>query len=256
MTENEEREEKKKIKELEEKVKKLEKAVKTEKEEKEVTEEEEEGTGIAEEIIGGFFPGLGKMVKGLKKSEVFKERFEEVDKEIEERMKEGGSGREISRGRYSVGKRPGPHVEADYSVRTIVGEKHEPSFGRVRGREEVQRRREREKRVKEIRVDKEAVKEKEPLIDIMAEKDYIMVIAEMPGVEEKDIKTEIGDGSGKLIISTEGKGEGEGEGKSKYYKEVDLPSEVKGEIKRMYKHGVLEVRLEKKEKGKKEVEKK
>ena len=255
MTENEEEKEKK-IKELEEKVKKLEKAVKSGKEEKEETEEEEEGTGIAEEIIGGFFPGLGKMVKGLKKSEAFKERFEEVDREIEERMKEGGSGsgREISRGRYSVGKRPGPHVEADYSVRTLVGEKHEPSFGRVRGREEAQRRREREKRVKEIRVDKEAVKEKEPLIDIMAEKDCIMVIAEMPGVEEKDIKTEIGDGSGKLIISTEG--EGEGEGKSKYYKEVDLPSGVKGEIKRMYKHGVLEVRLEKEEKGKKEVEKK
>lgn len=252
MTGNEEEEKEKKIKELEEKVKKLEKAVKAEKEE---AEEEEEGTGIAEEIIGGFFPGLGKMVKGLKKSEVFKERFEEVDREIEERRKEGGSGREISRGRYSVGKRPGPHVEADYSVRTIVGEKHEPSYRKVRGREEVQRRREREKRVKEIRVDKEAVKEKEPLIDIMDEKDYIMVIAEMPGVEEKDIKTEIGDGSGKLIISTEG--EGEGEGKSKYYKEVDLPSGVKGEIKRMYKHGVLEVRLEKEEKkGKKEVEKK
>ena len=252
MTGNEEEEKEKKIKELEEKVKKLEKAVKAEKEE---AEEEEEGTGIAEEIIGGFFPGLGKMVKGLKKSEVFKERFEEVDREIEERRKEGGSGREISRGRYSVGKRPGPHVEADYSVRTIVGEKHEPSYRKVRGREEVQRRREREKRVKEIRVDKEAVKEKEPLIDIMDEKDCIMVIAEMPGVEEKDIKTEIGDGSGKLIISTEG--EGEGEGKSKYYKEVDLPSGVKGEIKRMYKHGVLEVRLEKEEKkGKKEVEKK
>ena len=254
MTENEEREEKKKIKELEEKVKKLEKAVKTEKEEKEVTEEEEEGTGIAEEIIGGFFPGLGKMVKGLKKSEVFKERFGEVDKEIEARMKEGGGGggREISRGRYSVGKRP--HIEADYSVRTIVGEKHEPSYRKVRGREEVQRRREREKRVKEIRVDKEAVKEKEPLIDIMDEKDCIMVIAEMPGVEEKDIKTEIGDGSGKLIISTEG--EGEGEGKRKYYKEVDLPSGVKGEIKRMYKHGVLEVRLEKEVKKEKMEEEK
>jgi len=63
-----------------------------EKEKKEETEEEEEGTGIAEEIIGGFFPGLGKMVKGLKKSEVFKERFEEVDREIEERMKLRKSG--------------------------------------------------------------------------------------------------------------------------------------------------------------------
>jgi HSP20 family protein len=227
MAENEEEEEKekKRIKELEEKVKKPEEEVKAGKEEKE--EPEEGGTGIAEEIIGGLFPGLGKMVKGLKKSEVFKERFEEVDREIEERMKEGGGGggggREISRGRYSIGKRPGPHIEAEYSVRTLVGEKHEPSF---RGREEVQRRKR---------------EEEEPLIDIMDEKDYIMVIAEMPGVEEKDIKAEIGIGEGgdKLIISTEG------EGKRGYYKEVDLPSKVKGEIKRMYKHGVLEVRLEK-----------
>ena len=100
-------------------------------------------------------------------------------------------------------------------------------------------------------MDKETVKEKEPLIDIMDEKDYIMVIAEMPGVEEKDINTEIGDGGNKLIISAEG----EGAGKSKYYKEVDFPSTVKGELKRTYKHGVLEVRLEKevkKEKEKKE----
>ena len=222
--------EKKRIKELEERVKKLEEEVKVGKEEKEETEEEE-GTGIAEEIISGFFPGLGKIVKGLKKSEAFRERFEEVDREIEERIKEGGGegGREISRGRYSIGKHP--RVDFDYSVRTLVGEKHEPSF----------RRGVIEKRVKEIRVDKEAVKEKEPLVDIMDEKDYIMVIAEMPGVEEKDIKTEIGDGGNKLIISTED----EGEDKSRYYKEVDLPSGVKREIKRMYKHGVLEVRLEK-----------
>ncbi len=225
MIENEE-ERDKKIKELEEKLKKLEEAVKAGKGEKEETKEAEEGIGIAEEVLGGFLPGLGKMVAGLKKSEAFKERFEEVDREIEKRMKEGG-------GKPSIGKRP--HIEASYSVRTIVGEKHEPSFG---GKERVQRGREKE-RVKEIRVDKEAVKQKEPLIDIMAEKDYIMVVAEMPGVEEEAIKTEITDSGTKLVIFTEG------EAKKRYYKEVDLPSPVKGELKRMYKHGVLELRLKK-----------
>ena len=229
MTESEE-EKDKKIKELEEKLKKLEEAVKVGKDEKEGTEEEA-GIGIAEEVIGGFLPGLGKMVAGLKTTEAFKERFEEVDREIEKRMKEGGGG--TTRGKSSIGKRP--HIEASYSVRTLTGEKHEPSF---RGKERVQRGREKE-RVKEIRVDKEAVKQKEPLIDIMAEKDYIMVIAEMPGVEEEALKTEIGDSGTKLIIFTEG------EDKKRYYKEVDLPSPVKRELKRMYKHGVLEVRLEK-----------
>ena len=230
MTENEE-ERDKKIKELEEKLKKLEEAVKAGKDEKEETKEAEEGIGIAEEVLGGFLPGLGKMVAGLKKTDAFKERFEEVDREIEKRMKEGGGG--TTSGRSSIGKRP--HIEASYSVRTIVGEKHEPSF---RGKERVQRGREKE-RVKEIRVDKEAVTQKEPLIDIMSEKDYIMVIAEMPGVEEEAIKTELDDSGTKLIIFTEG------EDKKRYYKEVDLPSPVKGELKRMYKHGVLEVRLEK-----------
>ncbi len=55
-----------------------------EEKEEEKIKEGGEGTGIAEEIIGGFFPELGKMVKGLKKSEAFKERFEEVDREINE----------------------------------------------------------------------------------------------------------------------------------------------------------------------------
>ena len=232
MTENEE-EKDKKIKELEEKLKKLEEAVKAGKDEKGGTEEEA-GIGAAEQILGGFLPGLGKMVAGLKNSEAFKERFEEVDREIEKRMKEGGGGA-TSRGRSSIGMRP--HVDVNYSVRTLSGEKHVSSFS---GKEEAQRQRGREKEhVKEIRVDKEEVKQKEPLIDIMAEKDYIMVIAEMPGVEEEAIKAEIGDSGTKLIIFTEG------EDKKRYYKEVDLPSPVKGELKRMYKHGVLEVRLEK-----------
>ena len=228
MTENEE-EKDRKIKELEEKLKKLEEAVKAGKDEKAGTEEE----GVAEEILGGFLPGLGKMVAGLKNSDAFKERFEEVDREIEKRMKEGGGG--TTRGRSSIGMRP--HVDINYSVRTLTGEKHVSSFSGKGGAQ--RQKRPAKERVKEVRVDKEAVKKKEPLIDIMAEKDYIMVIAEMPGVEEEAIKTEIGDSGTKLIIFTEG------EDKKRYYKEVDLPSPVKGELKRMYKHGVLEVRLEK-----------
>jgi HSP20 family molecular chaperone IbpA len=231
MTENEE-EKDKKIKELEEKLKKLEKAVKAGKDEKTGTEEEA-GVGVAEEILGGFLPGLGKMIAGLKNSEAFKERFEEVDRELEKRMKESGGW--TTRGRSSIGMRP--HLDINYSVRTLTGEKHVSSFS---GKERAQKQKGREKEeVKEIRVDKEVVKQKEPLIDIMAEKDFIMVIAEMPGVEEEAIKTKIGNSGTKLIIFTEGKD------KKGYYKEVNLPSPVKGELKTMYKHGVLEVRLEK-----------
>ena len=217
MSENEE-EKDKKIKDLEEKLRKL----------------EETGIGATEGILGGLLPGLGKMVAGLKNSDAFKERFEEVDREIEKKLKEGGGGGTL-RGRSSIGMRP--HVDINYSVRTLTGEKYDSSF---RGKGETQRQTRREKApIKEIRMDKEAVMQKEPLIDIMAEKDYIMVIAEMPGVEEEAIKTEIGKSRTKLVIFTEG-----GD-KKRYYKEVDLPSPVKGELKKMYKNGVLEVRLEK-----------
>ena len=73
-------------------------------------------------------------------------------------------------------------------------------------------------------------------IDVFEEEDHLRLIAEMPGVEEKDIKIDVkGD---KLTISTDVP-------HHRYRGEVTLPCPTKGEPKISHKKGVLEIRFEK-----------
>jgi len=54
---------------------------------------EEKKKGTAESILEGLsnaIPGLGKLVESAKKSDVFKKRMEEVEQEVEARLKGGG----------------------------------------------------------------------------------------------------------------------------------------------------------------------
>jgi HSP20 family protein len=84
--------------------------------------------------------------------------------------------------------------------------------------------------------------EREPLIDIIPSNGEIRVIAELPGVDKKDIKLH---GTEKtLTISVDIP-------QRKYYKEVELPSTVDPKkAQSSYKNGVLEVTLKKKEEEK------
>ncbi len=137
------------------------------------------------------------------------EFFYDIECEIE-RMLRGG--REIR----------GPYV---YGVRIVIGPDGQPiieEFGNIRRRG----------RRAEIR------EEMEPLVDVIEEKDKVIVIAEIPGVEKDKIDVRVKDKT--LVISASDKDR-------KYYKEVELPAEVKPETaKAKYKNGVLEVVLEKK----------
>jgi HSP20 family protein len=84
--------------------------------------------------------------------------------------------------------------------------------------------------------------EREPLIDIIPSNGEIRIIAELPGVDKKDIKLHGTERS--LTISVDVP-------QRKYYKEVDLPSKVDPkEARSSYKNGVLEVTLKKKEEEK------
>ena len=50
-----------------------------------------EGKGVAERVLKGLsnvFPGLGGLIKGLEKSETFKEKLKEIDEEIDKRIRE------------------------------------------------------------------------------------------------------------------------------------------------------------------------
>jgi HSP20 family protein len=84
--------------------------------------------------------------------------------------------------------------------------------------------------------------EREPLVDVMSTNNDIRVVVELPGVDKQDIKL---NGTEKtLTISVD-------TSKRKYYKEVELPALVDPKTaKSVYKNGVLEVTLTKKEEKK------
>ena len=78
---------------------------------------------------------------------------------------------------------------------------------------------------------------REPIVDVFDETDHILIVTELPGIEEEDIETETRDDI--LNISAE-------KGERKYKKEVFLPCKVEAEpISSIYKNGILEIKLRK-----------
>lgn len=79
--------------------------------------------------------------------------------------------------------------------------------------------------------------EREPIIDVFDEKDRLLVVVELPGVEEENIKLDIeGDN---LIITAKQK-------ERSYSRKVALPARVRAaKMKTTYKNGVLEIILPK-----------
>ncbi|MFP3492232.1 MAG: Hsp20/alpha crystallin family protein, partial [Vulcanisaeta sp.] len=85
----------------------------------------------------------------------------------------------------------------------------------------------------------------EPLTDVIEEEDSVKVIMDMPGVDKDKINIRISEDGKKLIISAR-------DTDRRYYKEVDLPTEVDpSQSKATYRNGVLTVELKKKSTGKK-----
>ena len=76
---------------------------------------------------------------------------------------------------------------------------------------------------------------REPLVDVLDEGDHVVVLAELPGVEEKDIHLEVKDDILELTAEARDR---------KYSKEVLLPSEVEADImESSYRNGILEIKL-------------
>jgi len=79
--------------------------------------------------------------------------------------------------------------------------------------------------------------DREPMVDVFDEEGHLLVVAEMPGVEESDIEFEVEDGT--LRISAR-------RADRKYSKQVKLPAPVTMEgAKSAYRNGVLEIELKK-----------
>ncbi|MCK9427001.1 MAG: Hsp20/alpha crystallin family protein [Ignavibacteriaceae bacterium] len=154
--------------------------------------------------IGGLFKGIEKLVDLAAE---LKEAGGEIKKEGEidlSHLKEGMKG------------------IFGFSIKTAVGGKPivEP-FGNIR------------KTAKGPTVEEE----REPITDVFDEKEEVRIYAEMPGVNEEEIKINLSDD----ILDISAKNQDR-----KYHKEILLPSKVKAEtLTSNYKNGVLEVRIKK-----------
>jgi HSP20 family molecular chaperone IbpA len=85
--------------------------------------------------------------------------------------------------------------------------------------------------------DRAKLREPEPLIDVLEEKDEIVVIAEFAGFESEHLKVDVKES--RLVLAAQ-------DGDRKYYKSLNLPSRVIPKTVHLKRrNGVLEIRLTK-----------
>jgi HSP20 family protein len=155
--------------------------------------------GMGKIGFGGLFKGLGNLI-------------DLASKLSEEGYERRGEIRDLPQGAKGV---------YGFSIRTLAGKPVIESFGNIRETTKGPV-------VEEVR---------EPMVDVFNEKDRILVIAELPGVSENEIKIEVAGDILNLAAS---------DGDRKYAKEILLPGKVKPDsMKTSYKNGILEITLEK-----------
>lgn len=158
--------------------------------------------------LGGFLSGL---FQGVEKLIDLAEKAEKVGGELRKEGKlRGGSKERPMRGVYG------------FSIRTGLGKEQSrvQTFGNIK-------RTKQGHRVVEVR---------EPLVDVFDEKDFVGVIAELPGVQENEIKLEMKGDVLNLVTA----------GEKKYAKEILLPAKVISDSKEVsFKNGILEVKFKK-----------
>jgi len=179
-------------------------------------EDKKEEEGIAGGIfkgIGKMIPGLGGLFKGLEKSPAFKERLKKIDEEVERKFKETPL-KKTEEGKF--------RIKGRFEARYLAPDK--PSM-----RKEVS----------------PPMPQERPA-DIFDEKDYIKVIAEIPGVEEEDIKINLEKDGLTISVNVPD---------HKYHQQLRLPCEPKGKLEKFYRNGILEVKIQKAENREQKTEK-
>lgn len=156
--------------------------------------------GMGNISFGGLFKGLGNLI------------------DLASKLNEEG----IERKGEISGLPKGAKGVYGFSVKTMAGKPVIESFGNIKDTKKGPV-------VEEVR---------EPMVDIFDEKDRILVIAELPGVSESEIKIEVNGDILNLVASDRDR---------KYAKEILLPGKVAPDsVKTTYKNGILEIILEKK----------
>jgi HSP20 family protein len=168
----------------------------------------EEGPSMVHSVVGQFIPGLSDLVKTLEKSSPeFRQRIADTDAEIKHRIETGWTPKPI--GELGISIRPMSKAKAP--VKTI-------------------------RMPRPTEAEQKRAEEKEPIIDVFEEGELISVIAELPGVPEKDIKANIKEGGLEIIAG-------------RHRRRIDLPAEPGSIVKRTYKNGILHLIVKRKQHG-------
>ncbi|MBS7620406.1 Hsp20/alpha crystallin family protein [Candidatus Bathyarchaeota archaeon] len=169
-----------------------------------------------------FFPDIDKMVEEMEKE--MADIMKNMDKIVPRDMV-----REFQLPNGTVRREYGPFV---YGYSMKIGPDGKPiitEFGNMKPAFE-----------REGRPPLDLQDQREPLVDIVDEGDTIRIIAELPGVEKNDIKLYATSKSLTISVDTP---------QRKYYKELELPSEVdESSARSTYKNGILETILKKRQK--------
>ena len=157
--------------------------------------------GLVDGIVGQFIPGLGGIIKALEKSSPeFRNRIADTDAEIKHRIDVGWSSK--------------PVVDYHISTRPLSSAPRRRTAPR------------------EVNVKMpEKVPVREPIVDVLDGKDYITVIAELPGIIEEDLKVQL---TGESLEINAGQ----------FSKTVALPCTPKSIMEKTYKNGILQVKIE------------
>ncbi len=187
-------------------------------EEKEENEEKEDiESGIVDGVVNQLIPGLGDIVRTLERtSPEFRKKIAETDTEIKHRIETGWSSKPVVD--YGISIRPLVSLEKGPRQKTATTTIGKTKVG---------------KKPPEMKVE---VNVGEPIIDVFEEKDYISVIAELPGVPEKDIETRL---TGNTLEISAGK----------HSKSIELPSAAGSIIEKTYRHGILQLKIERMKDG-------
>ncbi len=167
-----------------------------------------------------FFPDIERMIEEMERemAEAFKGMESSVPREMvrERRLPDGSVRREYGPFVY------GYSVKIDPDGRPIIREfgNIKPGIGTGQPHLNLQDQR-------------------EPLVDVVEEGNKVKVVAELPGVEKKDIKLFATEKTLTISVDTPSR---------KYYKKLELPEEVdEAKAKSTFKNGILEIVFEKRQ---------
>ncbi len=81
------------------------------------------------------------------------------------------------------------------------------------------------------------IREKQPIVDVFEEEDYLLILAELPGVDRKDVKVKADENT--LIITAEN-------ATKKYLETIKLPTRITSDaVKFTYRNNILQAKLKK-----------